>query len=85
MVERIVLVHNPRYPAWLATGRIETLGPGSLSQLRMRQCGGSQPIQVFENRQQFVLRCGDWWPVSKTWVVPRTPTNIAILQDPEAF
>ena len=85
VAERVVFAQSPRYPAWLATGIIQTLAPGSLAQLRARSCGGDQPIEVMENQQQFVLRCGLWWPTSKTWIVPRTAQNTAILEDPKAF
>ena len=85
VAERVILVHSSPYPAWLATGTINTLVPGSMAQLRAKSCGGNQLVEVFENSQQLILRCGDWWPASKTWVVPRTPGNTVILHDPAAF
>jgi hypothetical protein len=85
LAERVVFVHSSPYPAWLAVGRMNRLAPGTLVQLRAQSCGGNQPIEVFENNQQFLLRCGLWWPASKTWIAPRTPQNAAILQDPKTF
>ena len=85
VAERVVFAQASRYPAWLATVTIPALASGTLAEVRAQSCGGNQPIEVLEQPQQFVLRCGLWWPASKTWIVPRTPENTAILQNPEAF
>jgi hypothetical protein len=85
LAERVAFLHSSAYPAWLAIGRIDRLAPGTLAQLRVQSCGGKQPIEIVENQKQFLLRCGLWWPASKTWIVLRTPTNTAILEDPNAL
>ena len=85
VAERVLFAQSPRYPAWLATGTIQTLAPESLAQLRASSCRSHPDLWVWEKPQQYLVRCGDWWPESKTWIVPRTSKNTAILQDRAVF
>ena len=85
VTERVLFAQSPRYPAWLATGTIETLTPGSLAQLRATSCQAHPDIWIEEKPQQFLLRCGDFWPASQTWIVPRTVHNATLLAAPERF
>ena len=85
LTERLVLVHISHYPHWFSTGSFATLAPGSLSHLRDDTCGAKQEIDIFEKRDEWVFRCGDFWPRSKTFTAPRSPNNDRIIHSPEDF
>ena len=85
LTERLILVNGSHYPTWLSTGSFETLAPGSLGHLRISACGGNQPIEIFQNKDQWIFRCGLFWPSEKTFTAPRSAGNDRIVNSPQDF
>jgi hypothetical protein len=72
VIERLWLVNGNSYPSWLATSANVPAGADASLYLHGHACSGNGPVWVYEKPRSVVLRCGEWWPFAKTFVVART-------------
>ena len=75
-VERVYFMNATTYPHWLASGELK---PGdSLKALREGDCKGRSPMLIFGKADGiFVIRCGETWTNSKTYIAHFNPTENA--------
>ena len=84
VAERLLLVHGSTYPRWLASGSFDSLSPEMMSRLRKTYCDATG-VEVMEKPNQWVFRCGDFLPGSKTFLVARSPANDQLVNSPTTF
>ncbi len=68
-IERVYLVNADTYPRWLASGELGDVNNAELLRLRETACKAA-PIEIFQKRGHFVMRCGFAWyePSTKTYI-----------------
>jgi hypothetical protein len=82
--ERLYLVNGNTYAGWLATRSVpvsEVMRPRFLSRIHKSECHGNEPVWVFPKQNQYVLRCGDFWPFARTLIVPRNSATAAVIEN----
>jgi hypothetical protein len=81
--ERLYLVNGSTYPGWLATRSVPVseVRPHFLSLIHESECHGNEPVWMFPKQNQYVLRCGDFWPFARTLIVPRNASTAAVIED----
>jgi hypothetical protein len=81
--ERLYLVNGNTYAAWLATRSVPVseVRPHFLSRIHESECHGNEPVWVFPKQNQYVLRCGDFWPFARTLIVPRNSATAAVIEN----
>ncbi len=84
VAERLLLVHGSTYPQCLASGSFDSLSPQMMSRLRKKYCDATG-VEVMEKPNQWVFRCGDFLPGSKTFLVARSPANDQLVNSPTTF
>ena len=74
IVERLYYTNAETYPRWLATGKFQA--GDSLESLRYGECKERGPIEISEKRDGvYLLRCGNLWHDSKTYIANFNPVR----------